>query len=1086
MMGKKKYLLMFIVLMFLSSLATVNVPVQASPSPVTFYVDMPPGGYIPGQPSGEIVVVDILVNASELPVNSNISMVGWGIDVQVNPDVLEPLGASGATTGYFLYDFMKAYYPFGYSISLLIGSINTTTGYMDEVSAQILPTPTTGAGGTGTLVTLGFQSKSETAYSPIDISIYQYDPGEGKDMWQAVWMNTTKGWFDVAAVDGHYNPPPKGSLSGKVIDNATKGAIADATLSYVSGPTPFGDTITEADGNYTITDLNLGNYSITASKVGYGNQTKNITIIEGPNTLNFELTSIAMPPGWIEGFVINNTTKTVIVGATVMANGAYNITNDIGYYKIDNLPPTTYTVAAGAVGFPPQSQTVTVTSEAGTTLNFTLESVSPYIAVVPHGTMNSSLAPGMNFTISIHTNYTGDDVWGYVFSLTYNPLVLQGVEVTNGDLITKEDGETMWIPGTFDNEVGKLTPAFNGFKFGKDEPAPLTSGPGTLATVTFQVVGIGTSDITLVTEVTPSGLYGYTEGINPETNMTEPGWGEQFLIIDGETEPDRIQHGFFTNVQSIHDVAIINIEAPTTAVAGGDYVPINVTVVNEGIYLEVVNLTVTIHNDTTEIRTESFLFNLASGLFRVNSFSWDTAGLTSGTYTINATATTFNPDEDPDDNTKTKQIEIITIHDVAVINIEAQDEATVKEIVPINVTVANKGSFYENVNVTVSYDDTLIDITLIDMLSPGESEIVEFSWNTTGLMPGTYTINATATIASDANITNNSNAKRIELKWSYDVAVRSIGVSPYTTVVGEPVTIDVYVENLGVYNATFEVGVTYDTSIETKTVTLAAGASTTISFTWNTTDVAPDSYTITAEAFLLTDEDLTNNLKSRSIVLNLPLGAIVGTVTDALTGDPIQGATINANGYSASTDADGHYNITDMPLGTYTITSSKTGYESASQNNILVVAGENTTVDFTLRVNSIITISADPVNITVGVSTTISGSIEPARKGVAVTIWYRLSGEEAWANLTTVTTNEQSQYSDVWTPETAGTYEVKASWLGDESVSSAESDVQSITVQETPAPGVPLYIYMAAAGVAAIILAAMAFYFLKVKKPKPT
>jgi hypothetical protein len=96
------------------------------------------------------------------------------------------------------------------------------------------------------------------------------------------------------------------------------------------------------------------------------------------------------------------------------------------------------------------------------------------------------------------------------------------------------------------------------------------------------------------------------------------------------------------------------------------------------------------------------------------------------------------------------------------------------------------------------------------------------------------------------------------------------------------------------------------------------------------------------------------------------------------------------------------------------------------------------------------------------------------------------SGEEACANLTTVTTNEQSQYSDVWTPETAGTYDVKASWLGDESISSAESDVQSITVQDTPAPSVPLYIYMAAAGVAAIILAAMAFYFLRVKKPKPT
>jgi len=214
------------------------------------------------------------------------------------------------------------------------------------------------------------------------------------------------------------------------------------------------------------------------------------------------------------------------------------------------------------------------------------------------------------------------------------------------------------------------------------------------------------------------------------------------------------------------------------------------------------------------------------------------------------------------------------------------------------------------------------------------------------------------------------------------------------------------------------------------------------------------------------------------------LGAIAGTVTDASTGNPIEGAIITVNGYTTTTDADGHYLIADVPADHYTVNASKPGYCSDSTSTT-VTRGITITVDFALRVNSNITISADPATITVGESTTISGSISPPRAGVNVTIQYRLSGEVTWNNLTTMTTNEYSQYSYVWAPETAGAYEVKASWLGDETASPAESDVRTIKVQEPPS-GVPWYLYTAAAGVAAIIMAAAAVYFLRIRKPKPT
>lgn len=50
----------------------------------------------------------------------------------------------------------------------------------------------------------------------------------------------------------------------------------------------------------------------------------------------------------------------------------------------------------------------------------------PAIYVDPPETWDTGLEPGDNYTISIKTNYTGDDIWGYQFGLSYNPNVLHG------------------------------------------------------------------------------------------------------------------------------------------------------------------------------------------------------------------------------------------------------------------------------------------------------------------------------------------------------------------------------------------------------------------------------------------------------------------------------------------------------------------------------------------------------------------------------------------------------------------------------------------------------------------------------------
>jgi hypothetical protein len=725
--------------------------------------------------------------------------------------------------------------------------------------------------------------------------------------------------------------------------------------------------------------------------------------------------------------------------------------------------------------------------------------------------------------------------------------------VTDGDIIV--GGSSGSAAGYFDNEAGELSLTV-GFYDTEGEVTSMFRPPpwnGTLAYVTFTVVGTGISNITMgkrtqlvgwnftaeeeysviatlftntdswtgdgatnIFSTTKKPIVEGTETIYVnETLVTQPdnytidyntgeitftralGLGEEIEATYDYTNYDHIQHGYFNNIPSIHDVAVVNLVAPTTAVLEQlQQVNFNVTARNEGNFTETFN--VTAYANTTEIGTQK-ITDLTSGGKETLTFSWNITEATKGNYTITANATilasTGNPtgiDEDLTDNTKTKQITLKAIHDIAAISLVTSQPALIGPPMIINATVANKGSYDENVTLTVSYktvptpDDTGVVGTKNFTLTKGAtSNTISLSWNTTGLKVSTYEINATATIDTDEHLADNTETTRITLALGHDVAIKRI-FAPTPVDIGELVTIRVQVENPGGYNETFDVEVTYDTSTieEPYSATMLPGASEYISFSWNTTGVTPDSYTLTARAVLDGDINPANNLETKSIIVKLPLGTIVGNVTDASTGLPIAGATVTAGDYTNISDANGYYVMSGVTPGNYTVAVSAAGYESASQHNRVVVSGETVTVNFALRVNSVITLSVDPTTITVGESITVSGSIDPIRGNVTVTIWYR-TGQGTWTILTTVTTDENSQYSHVWTVDTIGTYEVKASWLGDENTAPAESNVQTITVEEAPS-GVPWELYVAAAGVTAVIIATIAFYFLKIRRPKPT
>jgi len=78
-------------------------------------------------------------------------------------------------------------------------------------------------------------------------------------------------------------------------------------------------------------------------------------------------------------------------------------------------------------------------------------------------------------------------------------------------------------------------------------------------------------------------------------------------------------------------------------------------------------------------------------------------------------------------------------------------------------------------------------------------------------------------------------------------------------------------------------------------------------------------------------------------------GNISGTVTDSSSeGTPIEGAQVTANGYNTTTLGDGSYIISDLSVGSYTVTASATGYTEESKTAEVLKDQTTTDIDFAL------------------------------------------------------------------------------------------------------------------------------------------
>ncbi|MBS3816850.1 MAG: PQQ-binding-like beta-propeller repeat protein [Candidatus Thermoplasmatota archaeon] len=230
-----------------------------------------------------------------------------------------------------------------------------------------------------------------------------------------------------------------GYLTGEVKDSNTFGNVSGATVEV----NETGDsTTTDSTGEFNIT-LPPGQYNLTVTTTDYNPEYEEVSVTSGNETS----TTVYIEPytGTLEGTVTDSETGDPIQYASVTPSdyliGA--ITDEDGYYKIENLSIGEHTVVASAASYDNVTKTVTIERNEVTTVDFELGESDEANQVSITGKIEDkgSGEPIEGATVTIGDKSTTTDSEGR-YNITLEEGGTYTVEVTKEDYKDYSDEET--------------------------------------------------------------------------------------------------------------------------------------------------------------------------------------------------------------------------------------------------------------------------------------------------------------------------------------------------------------------------------------------------------------------------------------------------------------------------------------------------------------------------------------------------------------------------------------------------------------------------------------------------------------------
>ncbi len=343
--------------------------------------------------------------------------------------------------------------------------------------------------------------------------------------------------------------------------------------------------------------------------------------------------------------------------------------------------------------------------------------------------------PGSAFKVELRMA-GARDVFAWQVTLGWNSSVLDFVNATEGSFLKGiEDQPTQWFNKTYQDQVGNDTIVIGatrlGYVLGVD-------GSGVLATIAFRVQ------------------------IDGET----PLYLTQTMLADSRPTPYPIQHtatnGFFSNIAGF-PVAKFSF-TPSVALIGE-------TVIFDGSTSFDLDGTIDLYFwDFGDGSNYSATDALASHAYSQG-----------GVYQVALNVT----DNEKLNTTAIQEVKVRFANDAAINEVTLSALlVTVGDKVTITVTAMNDGSETASFDVTVYYNilgephHEVAPSQEVSNLAMGQSSTLSFEWDTTGVEPGDYKIEAVAGTVSGETFTSNNS------KFGSEIAVQAPPPFPWTLVIG--------------------------------------------------------------------------------------------------------------------------------------------------------------------------------------------------------------------------------------------------------------------------------------------------------------
>jgi len=213
----------------------------------------------------------------------------------------------------------------------------------------------------------------------------------------------------------------------------------------------------------------------------------------------------------------------------------------------------------------------------------------------------------------------------------------------------------------------------------------------------------------------------------------------------------------------------------------------------------------------------------------------------------------LNSEDEPMDHNATDGFFMSLIRDIEILDIEVDRDWTYKGW-PVNIAVKvkNKGNISETFTLRTYYDSNLIGQETVSSLVPNETRDIIFTWDTSSVGEGNYTIKAEAEILPyEVNVDDNTftDGKVRIMTQIHDLAIKSVSLPGNWAYQGWILEITVIVKNKGNLTESFNLEMYYDTYLLANITieNLPPNNEQTLAINWNTSTITPcRNYTISA------------------------------------------------------------------------------------------------------------------------------------------------------------------------------------------------------------------------------------------------